>query len=213
MILFLDVISPIPQFVVIDNNKIIESLHILDGDCTKISDVIQKKFLVLQKKNNLLDILNYLIVCTGPGSYTSLRVGISFMLGISYSKNLPIYGLSCIDLLSQSVLEKEFDNTILVVCSSNNQNFICIPRKKEQYKYKTYKFNDENVLNNINLNSYSKCISNYPMPDELKEEILINIDCLEYKEFKKSIIQYLPVILKKRNILHPIYVSNNKLFD
>ena len=30
MILFLDVISPEPKFVVIDNNKTIESLHILD---------------------------------------------------------------------------------------------------------------------------------------------------------------------------------------
>ena len=74
MILFLDVISPEPKFVLIDNNKTIESLHILDGNYKKISDRIHIKFLSLQKKYNLINLLNYLIVCTGPGSYTSLRV-------------------------------------------------------------------------------------------------------------------------------------------
>ena len=86
-------ISPVPKFVITDNNKVIESLHILDildQNYTKVSDTILNKFLILQRKHNLLNLLDHLIVCTGPGSYTSLRVGISFMLGIRYSREIPI---------------------------------------------------------------------------------------------------------------------------
>ena len=57
MIIFLDVISPIPKFVIIDNNKVIESLHILDDNCEKISDTIHDKFLILQRKHNLLNLI------------------------------------------------------------------------------------------------------------------------------------------------------------
>lgn len=213
MMLFLDVISPKPKFVLIDNNKIIESLYILDQNCMKISDSIQNKFLKLQKKNNLVDFLDYLVVCTGPGSYTSLRVGISFMLGISYSKNIPIYGLSCIDLLSQSILKKDFAQTIILICSANNQNFICVPRLNEYSQYKTSKINDKYMFDNINLNIYSKCISNYPLPSILKKEIILKIKHLENKNFEDNVIQYSAIILKKQSILQAIYISENKLFN
>ena len=94
----------------IDNNKVIESLHILDQNNTKISDSIHNKFLTLQKKHTLLGLLDCLIVCTGPGSYTSLRVGISFLLGISYSKMIPIFGLSYTELLKNATVCDYKDN-------------------------------------------------------------------------------------------------------
>ena len=119
MILFLDVISPIPKFVVIDNNKVIESLYILDKNHTKISDCIHDKFSILQKKYILLDILDCLIVCTGPGSYTSLRVGISFMLGISYSKKIPLYGFSCAVFLRKFIMVRDFYHTLVVISILN----------------------------------------------------------------------------------------------
>ena len=49
MKLFLDVISPKPKFVLIDNNKIEESLDILDKKNINVSDSIHNKFLRLQK--------------------------------------------------------------------------------------------------------------------------------------------------------------------
>ena len=103
MILFLDVISQVPKFVLIDNNKVIESLHILNKNNSKVSNCLHKKFLTLQKKYNLLDLLECLIVCTGPGSYTSLRVGISFMFGLSYSKKIPLRGITCTELFSHFI--------------------------------------------------------------------------------------------------------------
>ena len=57
MILFLDVVSPCPKFVLIDNDKdkIIQSIHILDQNITKISDSLLSKYLILEKKYELFN--------------------------------------------------------------------------------------------------------------------------------------------------------------
>ena len=213
MILFLDVISPEPKFVVIDNNKNIESLHILDDNYNKISDRIHIKFLNLQKKYNLINLLNYLIVCTGPGSYTSLRVGISFMLGISYSKNIPIRGFSGTQLLGSSVLIEDFYKTLIVICSTNNQNYICLPKNHNKFQYKILNVIHQDSLNNIDFKLYSKCITNFNLPDFLNNELSYNIKKLEYINFEDKLNNNLLTTSVDEKILQPIYVSNNKLFN
>ena len=50
MILFLDVVAPCPRFVLIDNNKIIRSIHILDKNIIKISDNLIPKYLIRSNK-------------------------------------------------------------------------------------------------------------------------------------------------------------------
>ena len=213
MILFLDVISPVPKFVITDNNKVIESLHILDQNNIKISDIIHEKFLILQKKHNLLDLLDYLIVCTGPGSYTSLRVGISFMLGISYSKNIPIYGISYTELLRKFIMVEDFYNTLIVICSSNNQNFICLPVHHKHYQYKILKINDKHTFDNIDLKLYSRCISNFNLPDFLNKKVCSIIEKLECIDFEDKLHENCLTISKNETILQPIYISDNRLFD
>ena len=92
-----------------DNSKIIDSIHILNEKNSKISDSIHTKFSFFKKNNNILfSKLKHLAVCTGPGSYTSLRVGISFMFGLSFAKNIPLYGITGIELLSSSNFKKRF---------------------------------------------------------------------------------------------------------
>ena len=213
MILFLDVISPVPKFVILDNNKVIKSLHILDYNSSKISDNIQNKFLILLKKNNLLDLLKYLIVCTGPGSYTSLRVGISFMFGISYSKNIPLYGISCTELLCQFIMPKDFYETFVIICSSNNQNYIFLPVDHKNYHYKILKINDKQTFDNINLKLYSKCISNYNLPNFLNKEISFTIKKIEYINFEDKLYEKFLTFSNTETVLQPIYISDNKLFD
>ena len=61
MILFLDVISPKPKFVIIDNNKVVKTLYILDHNETKISDSIIVKYLMIEDKHKLINkCLHYL---------------------------------------------------------------------------------------------------------------------------------------------------------
>ena len=77
MNLFLDVISPIPEFTVINDNKIILSRRIVKSEENKLSDSIIPVYKKIDKALNLTRNLTSLIVTKGPGSYTSLRIGIS----------------------------------------------------------------------------------------------------------------------------------------
>ena len=117
MILFLDTISPTPTFTVIKDNKVIHSIHILDEKTNKISDCIIPAFFELQKESGLDNKIKKLVVCTGPGSYTSLRVGIAFMYGISYSKKIPLIGITCFDLFKFVIPKTIVKKTLMFVCS------------------------------------------------------------------------------------------------
>ena len=100
MNLLLDVISPIPEFSVIDDNKIIYSCKIMHSKEKKLSDCIIPTYLEIEKNLKLKNNLKSVIVTTGPASFTSLRVGVSFMLGLHFSKEINIAGVSSEDLLN-----------------------------------------------------------------------------------------------------------------
>ena len=92
MNLLLDTISPIPEFSVINDNKIILSSKIVKSEENKLSDYIIPAYLKIDKVLNLTKHLKSLIVTKGPGSYTSLRIGISFLLGLHFSKEVKSCG-------------------------------------------------------------------------------------------------------------------------
>ena len=50
MILFLDVVSPLPEFSLIEDNKIIFSKKILTNNLDKMSDYIIQVYIDLEKK-------------------------------------------------------------------------------------------------------------------------------------------------------------------
>ena len=211
MILFLDVVSPCPQFVLLDNDKIIRSIHILDKNIIKISDGLLSKYLKLERKYDLFNKIDKLIVSTGPGSFTSLRVGISFMYGQSISKDIPFYGISSTKLLNYSIKRDNYENTLLLVCSANSQNFICIPFKKASNDYKIHKINDT-ILKKINSDCYTSCVANYKIPDDLKKK-LSNINNFVVHNIEENVNLCVLSNLKKEQVISPVYISDNKLLN
>tara|TARA_B100001540_G_C15775611_1_gene628518 strand:+ start:214 stop:858 length:645 start_codon:yes stop_codon:yes gene_type:complete len=203
MNLFLDIISPIPEFTVIYDNKILQSNKILEKEGDKLSDNIILCYQNLSEKLDLNKKLEKIIVTTGPGSYTSLRVGISFAKGLQISQNIKIAGISIYDQLS-FMLEKKTENNIgSYIVSSNSQKFFC-------YKFNNNKVNYQKVDDvfelpkNINMIYYnhdplmniSKNIRQKKF--SLKENILFNLSKIK---FKNSVI------------IKPIYISNNKILN
>ena len=83
-------------------------------------------YFTLQNQLQVNDKIEKLIVCTGPGSFTALRVGIAFMYGLSISKKISLIGISCSDLLQFTRPKSYEKKTLMIICSSNNQNFIAI---------------------------------------------------------------------------------------
>ena len=64
-------------------------------------------------------------------------------------------------------MEEDFFKTFIIICSLNNQNFICLPLQYQNHQYKIIKINDDFFIDNINLKLYSTCISNVPFSNEL----------------------------------------------
>ena len=94
MILLLDVSSPIPEFHLINYNKIIHSTKIIKNTNQKLSNQLIPTFLEINNNYSLYNNLKELIITIGPGSYTALRVGASFIAGLSQSLDLPVAVIS-----------------------------------------------------------------------------------------------------------------------
>ena len=212
MILFLDAVSPLPVFSVIKENKVIRSIQILSKNSKKISDCIIPKYFTLQNQLQVNDKIEKLIVCTGPGSFTALRVGIAFMYGLSISKKISLIGISCADLLQFTIPKSYEKKTLMIICSSNNQNFIAISSNKS-HKYLINKIDAKTNSMKIDYNQYSHCITNSKLPSNiakvLGKKICQQTNFTEIVKFNLKNILSLPI----KSIVEPIYISENKLFD
>ena len=206
MILFFDAVSSLPEISLIEDNKIVYSKKIINNFQEKLSDCIISDYLNLKNKVLLNKSLKLLIVNTGPGSYTALRVSIAFLSGLSISQKIGLKGVSCIELFRYALKNHEQESTALYIESSNNQKFICFYDNKK----KGYTMNKmENDLNKFNFKdkSIKKILGN----SSLK---LKNVSYQQFN-FKDLVNNNIQKILQKPNedIIKPIYVSNNEILN
>ena len=212
MILFLDAVSPSPVFSVINEYKIIKSIQILNKNSKKISECIIPAYHRLQNQIQINDKIEKLIVCTGPGSFTALRVGIAFMYGLSISKKISIIGTSCIELLQFVIPKINKKKTLMVICSSNDQNFLAASLNKNN-KYTIYKIDNNFHSTTIDYSKYIYCISNYKLSSNLVKTLnLNNYQQINLTEIVRSNL-YNILSLPIKSIIEPIYISDNKIFD
>jgi len=212
MILFLDTVSPLPVFSVIKENKVIKSIQILKKNSNKISDCIIPAYFTLQNQLQINDKIEKLIVCTGPGSFTALRVGIAFMYGLSIAKNISLIGTSCTDLLQFAISKSYEKKTLMIICSSNNQNFIAISSNKND-KYLINKIDVKLHSVKIDYSKYSYCISNSKLSSNIVK--IIGKKICQQTNFTEIVRLNLKNILSLpiKSIVEPIYISDNKLFN
>ncbi len=203
MILFLDVISPIPKFFIIEDNKLIFQQKIVFNNNDKISDSIFETFIPISNEFNLNKNLKKTIITKGPGSYTSLRIGTAFISGISINRDIVNCSISPSDIIEFKSDKFKKNSIGIFISSSNQQKFFCKLNKdnKMQYlkidnnEYSIPKeidiiyFNDKKLIEKNNLQQYKFSFIN---------EILINIKKLKFKS---------------NEILKPIYVSNNNILN
>jgi len=209
MILFLDTISPLPEFSLIADNKIIFSKKIINNHHEKMSDYLIKSYTDLEKKFSLDQKLKNLIINVGPGSYTSLRIGIAFFSGLSLSYQIDLKGIPCVDFYKYLISKDDLLLTGIYINSANNQKFICIYDEKKEY-YNIHKIESFNEIENFKI---KKIISN----TELNKNNLNLFKNIQYQStsFKEIIIKNLDAIMKLENskIIEPIYISNNKILN
>ena len=158
MLLFLDVISPLPEFCVIDDNKIILQEKIIQNETDRLSDNIIQSYVAIDKRLNLTQNLKKISTTIGPGSYTSLRVGSAFISGLMTSRKIPYYPLSIADILYFSTKKTSKKNLGVFITSSNNQQFLCYKNKDNIMEYNKI---ENNKLEQIQFSFFDEFYKNY----------------------------------------------------
>ena len=204
MNLLLDVMSPIPEFSVFDENKIIISIKLPQTQEKKLSDTIIPSYIKINKDLNLQKNLQSLVVTTGPGSYTAIRVGVSFMLGIHYSKNIKIAGVSSEDLLNFELSKNKEKNIGMFISSANEQQIICYKKVNQDYNYIKIEKNNFNELNNLH------DLNILYFNDKPLNLIKNNIKQNNYVIKDNIVKNFSKLNFDNSDVLKPIYISNNK---
>ena len=203
MLLFLDVISPLPEFCVIDDNKVILKEKIIQNETDRLSDNIIQSYVEIDKRLNLTKNLKKISTTIGPGSYTSLRVGSAFISGLMISRKIPYYPLSIEDILNFNSKKLSKNNLGVFITSSNNQEFLCFKNKDNVIEYNKIENNKYLIPKHIELILFNKTEIN-------KNNKLEQIHFSFFEEFYKN---YNNLTFKKNIIIKPIYVSNNQLLN
>ena len=203
MLLFLDVISSIPEFCVIDDNKVILQHKITQEETDKLSDNIVQAYIEIDKRLDLTKNLKKISTTIGPGSYTSLRVGSAFVSGLMISRKIPYYPLSIEDILNFNSRKHSKKKLGAFITSSNNQKFLCYKVKDKAMEYYKIENNKYSVPKHIDLIIFNK--------NKIKENN--EIEQLQFSFFEEFYNNYNNLIFKKNIIIKPIYISNNQLLN
>jgi len=201
MFLLLDVASPIPEFHLINDKKIIYSIKITDNSDKKLSDLLIPTYLEINNAYKFSKNLKKLILTIGPGSYTALRVGASFIAGLSQSMKLPVSTVSTLTIHDH--LSEARNHVGIYFESSNNQKFFSY--------YKNHEFIHEKIDDTLYKipDSVSKVLYNFNLPNFINNKIQSEIFSI-----KINIIENLDKLKFDNNlIIKPIYISNNTILN
>ena len=204
MLFFLDVVSPIPEFSIIDDNKLIFNQKIISSDDEKLSDNIIQKYLYVENQLKFTKFLKKAIITTGPGSYTSLRVGASFLSGIIISKDILLCQLSLGDILKIKKEKNKILKIAMFVCSSNDQKFLC--KINDDYQINYIKIENDAL---IKLNGIKKVYYNL-------NKLNFSSDKLTQHKFsflEEILTNNQKLIFLKEKIIKPKFISNNTLLN
>ena len=79
-------------------------------------------------KKDIIDIKGF-SVGIGPGSFTGLRIGISTIKGFALAQNLPIVGISSLDILAEGISPKGTQHVCSIVDARRNLVYSCMYTK------------------------------------------------------------------------------------
>ena len=119
-ILAIETSSNICGISFIENGAFIDSVD--EEKSKQHAEVLPQLYKKLQSKTNFsLSNIDALAVSIGPGSFTGLRIGLSFTKGLAFSKNLPIIPISTMMALAYN--SRKFLPTLGIIHSHAKRVF------------------------------------------------------------------------------------------
>ena len=119
-ILAIETSSNICGISLIEDGDFIDSV---DKDKSKQhAEILPQLYQELQVRTNFsLNDIDALAISIGPGSFTGLRIGLSFTKGLAFSRNLPIIPISTMVALAYN--SRKFSPTLGIIHSHANRVF------------------------------------------------------------------------------------------
>ncbi|OUW95170.1 MAG: hypothetical protein CBD97_03195 [Pelagibacteraceae bacterium TMED237] len=204
MLLFIDVVSPLSEFSVIEDNNLILNKKINENSKERLSDNIISAYQNIESKINLSEKLDKIAITAGPGSYTALRVGSAFAAGLCISKKIMCYSFSITDLIKFNLKKAKNKNLGVYIVSANNQKFFCKMNKLNKIEY--IKIENENYKVSDDIETI---IYNFKKLDNQ----LNHIEQLKFSFTKEIISNYNNLNFENNTIIKPVYVSNNIILN
>ena len=187
---------------IVDNNM---HCHYSFNDANKLQSetITEVVFDTIDKSGVSLKDIKNIIVTNGPGNYTSIRVGVSFALGVAKGISLPLYSISSLELLSI------FSNKEISI----DKKFISImPSRAEEFFVQAFDNNGNRITNilKITKNDMEKKFSPeeyFVVINSLQKEI-IHLDSFDLiaRSFKDMSLDLIFSLEKKK-------IKLNKLKD
>jgi tRNA threonylcarbamoyladenosine biosynthesis protein TsaB len=127
---------------------------------TILAELFQMGMNFLNKKNADISLA---AIGVGPGSYTGLRIGMSFLKGLCYGAEIPIVGISNFNVLA------------LQACSLKKSFITLINANREKYYYAVFKnkyvdFSDKGIADISKISKFSKNFSGVVLESSLEIE-------------------------------------------
>ena len=162
--LFLDTSANYINVYLIENNEVVysESLTVLKDMSNKIVPLIRKSFESVSFSINDLD---KIFVTIGPGSFTGVRIGLTFAKTVAWGLNIPIYPISTLEFLAS--------------VHTNKKRVISIIDARRGNVFAGYFDNNLNKLASEHLISFSSI-------DILDDDLLVSYDGI-YDSYKLDV--------------------------
>ena len=193
--LLLDTSSDIFSVSLFNNN---ESISTFTNKCsTKCSRLIFD-FIIEELEKSCIKIndIDYFGVSTGPGSYTGIRVGVSFCLGVCEALKKPLVNINILDALE--FFYKNKSNVVYPIINAKNNNI--------------YTLVDKNVCK-ISIDDFKGVLST--RKDDRMVKIISSFNCFDILNISGNNIEYVVVdnISKIMFNLFNKKVENNEFCD
>lgn len=190
--LFLDSSNKNLSVAIYKNGKQIEAV---DYDAwQRQSELMVDEIAKLFTRNNIeFKSLNSVVVASGPGSYTGVRIAVTIAKVIAFSLNIPLYSLSSLAILSSTTKP-----TICLINARASRSFIGVYQGKEVLLA-------DCILENDKVLEYINCHKEYAIAGEGNH---LNLQVEQFDRFErindliseesrvKDIIGFKPVYLK-----------------
>lgn len=207
MYLFINTTQEDSMIMLFNNKNIIDSF-IWKSNNSQSEELLINIDKVIKNNNKSLNDLKGIIVITGPGSYTGIRVGVATANALAFSLNINIFGIDILEILSAYYFEQ---------ISKSKEVIVLVHAIYNKYYYAKYYQNNSKKISRqvIGKEELKKIMQNNEVESlalQAREETLEMGSVVELSniDFQKSIVKYIAKLLsktKKRNYVHPFYLN------